>query len=156
MLSVTCMHDRIIAMAALATATFGILTAAPLFWSLPTAYLRGAAAAAGIAVINSCGNLAGFFSPYMIGWIKDLTGSTAVGMLYVATSLFTGAALVIAAIPKACVLPITEPPRLSREAPLLERMERWENKFNIHPKCVSERCDCFISRCMSIPRAGRR
>jgi D-galactonate transporter len=86
-------------LAALSLATFGILTAAPLFWSLPTAYLRGAAAAAGIAVINSCGNLAGFVSPYVVGWIKDSTGSTGAGMYYVAGFLALGAVLVIAFIP---------------------------------------------------------
>lgn len=84
---------------ALSLATFGILTAAPLFWSLPTAYLRGAAAAAGIAVINSCGNLAGFVSPYVVGWIKDSTGSTGAGMYYVASFLALAAVLVIAFIP---------------------------------------------------------
>jgi MFS family permease len=98
--SVLFAQDRIIALAALAVSTFGILTAAPLFWSLPTAYLRGAAAAAGIAIINSCGNLAGFLSPYVIGWIKDATRSTAVGMYYVATFLLIGAVLVIVGIPR--------------------------------------------------------
>lgn len=98
--SVLFAQNTIIAMTALAVATFGILTMAPLFWSLPTAYLRGAAAAAGIAIINSCGNLAGFLSPYVVGWIKDLTKSTAVGMYYVATFLLIGAVLVIAGVPR--------------------------------------------------------
>ena len=98
-LSVLFVDDRVIAIAALAIATFGILSAAPLFWSLPTAYLRGAAAAAGIAIINSCGNLAGFLSPYIVGWTKDFTGSTAAGMYYVAASLFVGAVLVVAFMP---------------------------------------------------------
>ena len=90
-LSVVFMQDRVVAMSALALATFGILTAPPLFWSLPTAYLQGTAAAAGIAIINSCGNLAGFLSPYVVGWIKDVTGSTAAGMYYVAAFLLMGA-----------------------------------------------------------------
>ena len=50
-------------------ATVGVLSSAPLFWTLPTAILRGASAAAGIAAINSVGNLAGFLSPYLIGLI---------------------------------------------------------------------------------------
>ena len=45
----------------------------PLLWSLPTAFLSGTAAAAGIAIVNSVGNLAGFVSPYMVGYLKDLT-----------------------------------------------------------------------------------
>jgi D-galactonate transporter len=84
-----------LALAALSLATFGILTSAPIFWSLPTAFLRGAAAAAGIAIINSCGNLAGFLSPYVVGWLKDATGSTASGMYYVASFLLLGALLVL-------------------------------------------------------------
>jgi MFS family permease len=87
------------AMTALTLATFGILTTPPLFWSLPTAYLRGGAAAAGIAFINSFGCLAGFASPYIVGWIKDATGSTDSGMYVVAALVFAGAVLVLAGIP---------------------------------------------------------
>jgi len=92
-------NHMVVGMMTLALATFGILTSVPLFWSLPTAYLRGAAAAAGIALINSFGNLAGFASPYLIGWVKDSTGSTTVGLYCVAGFVLGGAALVIAAIP---------------------------------------------------------
>src|SRR6218665_619889 len=75
----------------LSLAAAGVLTCAPLFWSLPTAFLSGTAAAAGIAAINSVGNLAGFASPYLIGYLKDLTGSTEIGMYMLALSLFLGA-----------------------------------------------------------------
>jgi ACS family tartrate transporter-like MFS transporter len=51
------------------------------FWTLPTAWLSGTAAAGGIALINSIGNLAGFGGPYLIGWVKDTTGSTSNGLL---------------------------------------------------------------------------
>ena len=68
-----------------------MLTCAPLFWSLPTAFLSGAAAAAGIAIINSVGNLAGFASPYLIGYLKDLTHSTETGMYVLAGMLVVGA-----------------------------------------------------------------
>jgi nitrate/nitrite transporter NarK len=68
-----------------------VLTCAPLFWSLPTAFLSGTAAAAGIAIVNSVGNLAGFASPYMIGYLKDLTSSTASGMYVLAAVLVIGA-----------------------------------------------------------------
>lgn len=66
-----------------------------LFWSLPTAFLGGTAAAAGLALINSVGNLAGFVSPYMIGGLKDATGSTSVPMYVLALSLVIGAVAVL-------------------------------------------------------------
>ena len=56
----------------------------PVFWTLPTAVLSGTAAAAGIAVINSIGNLAGFAGPYAMGWVKDATGSFTGGLLLIA------------------------------------------------------------------------
>ncbi len=87
--------DTTIAIAFLSLAAAGVLTCAPLFWSLPTAFLHGAAAAAGIAMINSIGNLAGFASPYAIGLLKDLTGSTEFGMYMLAIMLVLGAAAVL-------------------------------------------------------------
>ncbi|PKV97635.1 D-galactonate transporter [Amycolatopsis echigonensis] len=80
---------------ALSIAAAGVLTCAPLFWSLPTSFLGGVGAAAGIAVINSVGNLAGFVSPYMIGAIKDSTGSSVVPMFVLAGVLVIGALAVL-------------------------------------------------------------
>jgi D-galactonate transporter len=88
-------NDPVLALAALSIATAGILSAFPVFWSVPTAMLGGTAAAAGIAMINSLGNLAGFVSPYLVGAIKDATHSTANGMLLIAASLATAGALVL-------------------------------------------------------------
>jgi D-galactonate transporter len=84
-----------LSMSALTLATVGILTTLPLFWSLPTAFLGGTAAAAGIALINSVGNLAGFVSPFMVGWLKDLTHSTNSGMYMLTASLVLGALLTL-------------------------------------------------------------
>lgn len=84
----------VIAMMGLTLGAMGALSTLPLFWSLPTAFLGGTAAAAGIALINSWGNLAGFAAPYMMGYLKDLTQSTTTGMLIISTMLFIGAALV--------------------------------------------------------------
>ncbi len=75
----------------LSLAAAGVLSCAPLFWSLPTAFLSGTAAAAGIALVNSVGNLAGFVSPYMIGYLKDMTHSTQTGMHVLAGLLVLGA-----------------------------------------------------------------
>ncbi|WP_413797206.1 MFS transporter [Streptomyces iranensis] len=80
---------------ALSVAAAGVLTCAPLFWSLPTAFLGGTAAAAGLAIINSVGNLAGFVSPYMIGALKDTTGSASIPMYVLAFTLVVGAAAVL-------------------------------------------------------------
>ena len=93
-LSVQLASNTVLAMASLALATAGILATLPLFWSLPTALLGGTAAAAGIALINSFGNLAGFVSPYMIGWIKDVTKSTDNGMYMLAGAMLLGGLLV--------------------------------------------------------------
>ena len=84
-----------VAISALSLAAAGAITCAPLFWSLPTAFLAGAGAAAGIAVINSVGNLAGFVAPYLIGWARDATGSAAVGMYAISAGLVVGAACVL-------------------------------------------------------------
>ena len=88
-------HNTLLAMASLTVACIGILTTLPLFWSLPTAFLSGTAAAAGIALINSLGNLAGFVSPYLVGWLKDATQSTNTGMYVLAASLVIGALLTL-------------------------------------------------------------
>jgi len=92
-MSVVWRTDTTLAMIALTVATMGILTTLPSFWSLPTAFLAGTGAAAGIALINSLGNLAGFVSPFAVGWLKDLTSSTNSGMYLLAGSLVVGAIL---------------------------------------------------------------
>jgi MFS-type transporter involved in bile tolerance (Atg22 family) len=84
-----------IAIMCLTIAAAGILGSGALFWSLPTAFLGGVAAAAGIAAINSVGNLAGFVSPYVVGWLKDVTKSTEAGMFAVSTVLIVGALAIL-------------------------------------------------------------
>ncbi|MDQ0456750.1 MFS transporter [Rhizobium paknamense] len=79
-----------LAIAALSVAAAGAISCAPLFWSLPTAFLAGTGAAAGIAWINSLGNLAGFLGPFMIGTLKDMTGNNAIGMYFLAVALVIG------------------------------------------------------------------
>src|SRR5258708_35136333 len=73
-----------IMMIALIAAAIGTFCTFAVFWTLPTAWLSGTAAAGGIALINSIGNLAGFGGPYLIGWVKDATGSTATRLLVLA------------------------------------------------------------------------
>ena len=81
----------VLGMLALTLGTAGILSVLPVFWTLPTAFLTGASAAAGIALINSIGNLAGFLSPYMVGLIKDATGNTTLALYVLAASMVLGA-----------------------------------------------------------------
>lgn len=85
-----------LALVTLSLGTAGILSMMPVFWTYPSALLTGAAAAAGIALINSIGNLAGFVSPSIIGWMKEVTHSTNAGLLVVAAALVVGAVLVLA------------------------------------------------------------
>lgn len=79
----------------LCIAASGVLTASSLFWMLPTNFLGGVSAAAGIAAVNSFANLAGFCSPYLIGWVTTNTGSNAIGMFLITTVLIFGASLVL-------------------------------------------------------------
>ncbi|MEY9625793.1 MFS transporter [Sinorhizobium fredii] len=80
----------------LSLAAAGAISCAPLFWSLPTAFLAGTGAAAGIAWINSVGNLAGFLGPFLVGYLKDFTGSNSAGMYLLATALIIGSLAVLA------------------------------------------------------------
>jgi D-galactonate transporter len=88
-------HNVVIVMIGLSLATMGTLTGLPMFWPLPAAFLGSAAAAGGLALINSLGQIAGFVSPFLVGWIKDQTGSTDVALYILSTVLLIGAVLVM-------------------------------------------------------------
>jgi ACS family tartrate transporter-like MFS transporter len=81
---------------ALMVVNVGVSCAKPPLWAMPTRFLSGAAAAAGIATINAIGNLGGFVGPAMIGWLKGLTGSFLGGLYFVAGLLLVSALLVVA------------------------------------------------------------
>jgi sugar phosphate permease len=82
-------------MAFLCVAGFGFFAVLPVFWTLPTAYLSGAAAAAGIAAVNSIGNLGGFFGPKVFGILKDQTGGDFASLMFLAGCAVVGAILVL-------------------------------------------------------------
>jgi nitrate/nitrite transporter NarK len=82
-------------MTALSIAGFGIFGALPIFWTLPAAFLSGPAAAGGIALINSIGNLAGFAGPFATGRIKDLTGCYTGGLLSLAAAGYIAMIIVL-------------------------------------------------------------
>jgi MFS family permease len=72
-------------------AAAGIFAGQPVLWSLPSTFLTGASAAAGLAAINSVGNLGGFVAQNAVPWIRDQTGSTIAPMLFLAACLTIGA-----------------------------------------------------------------
>ncbi|MFI6044378.1 MFS transporter [Nocardia sp. NPDC051321] len=72
--------NPIAAMTAVTVCAVGVLAALPTFWALPSAFLTGAAAAGGIALINSIGNISGFAAPYITGGLKDWTGTQRAGL----------------------------------------------------------------------------
>jgi len=88
-------EDPVLKMSALTMAGLGIFGVLPCFWTLPTALLTGTAAAAGIALINSIGNIAGFVGPFAMGYIKDATGSFMFGLLFIAALAVISFAVVL-------------------------------------------------------------
>ncbi|WP_407726381.1 MFS transporter [Rhodococcoides fascians] len=74
----------------------GVFCALPVFWYLPSAFLTGAGAAAGIAIINSVGNLSGFGAPYVTGWLLDATGNAKAGLWVVGGVMMLAVGLVLA------------------------------------------------------------
>lgn len=87
--------QQLAGMVSFSVAAAGILSIMPVFWTIPTSFLRGASAAAGIAVINSIGNLAGFLSPYMLGAVTDATGEATIALYVLAGFLVLAAGLAL-------------------------------------------------------------
>ncbi|HEY1230086.1 MAG TPA: MFS transporter, partial [Ramlibacter sp.] len=86
----------LVALVALCFAAAGFIAVQPLFWAFPTNYLGGAAAAGGIALINSLGGLGGFFAPNVKTWAEQAFGSTAAGLNLLAATTIVGALLFLA------------------------------------------------------------
>ena len=76
----TFLPSPVLKMAALSVSAFGVYGALPVFWTFPTAFLSGAAAASGIAMINALGNISGYYGPAVVGYLKDHTGSYEPGL----------------------------------------------------------------------------
>ncbi len=76
--------------ACICLAAAGVFSAQPVFWTLPSTFLTGASAAAGLAAINSVGNLGGFVAQNVVPWIHDQTGSLETPMLFLAGCVFLG------------------------------------------------------------------
>jgi ACS family tartrate transporter-like MFS transporter len=76
--------NPIVMLVLISVAAIGVYAFAPPFWALSSTLLTGSAAAAGLAAINSVGNLSGFLGPFLMGWIRDSTGSFSIGLLTIA------------------------------------------------------------------------
>lgn len=81
------------ALISITLASAAIFASYSVFWAIPQQHLKGTAAAGGIALINSIGLFGGFFSPTLIGWTKEATGSLQAGLLVMAALLVLGAVL---------------------------------------------------------------
>ena len=93
-------HDPITSIIALSLVTVGILSWVATFWSLPTSFLSGTAAAAGIAWINSVGNLGGHFGPDLIGRIRMATGGSSQAAFYTLAAVALVGVVIILLLPK--------------------------------------------------------
>jgi MFS transporter, ACS family, tartrate transporter len=93
LLGAAAFRDSYWGIAAMCIGTVGLYGSRPSFWPLPSQFMTGAAAAAGIALINSIGNLGGYIGPFIIGWIKDSTNSFEMGLYFLAACAFASAAI---------------------------------------------------------------
>jgi D-galactonate transporter len=87
--------DPVVEVVLLCVAALGIFAMLPVFWTLPTAFLTGTAAAGGIALVNSIGNLSGYVGPQVIGLIKDKTGGYDGGLWFLAACAFGAGVIVL-------------------------------------------------------------
>ncbi len=94
-LTVTLPQTLAVSLATLSIAAFGIWGTLGPYWTLPTAFLRGTAAAGGIALVNSVGNVGGFVGPIVVGRILESTGQFAPGLLTLAGVLVLGAVVAL-------------------------------------------------------------
>jgi ACS family tartrate transporter-like MFS transporter len=89
------LHGGAASLAALSLAAFGVWSTVGPFWTFPPKFLVGPAAAGGIALINSVGNIGGFVGPYLLGYVRGHTGSFAAGLRVLACFLILTAVLAL-------------------------------------------------------------
>jgi MFS transporter, ACS family, tartrate transporter len=88
-------NSVVMMVAMLCLAAIGINGYLPVFWSLPTSFLKGSVAAVAIGLINSVGNLGGFVGPYVVGYVNSATNSFFGGLLYLSLSALVAACLIL-------------------------------------------------------------
>jgi D-galactonate transporter len=92
--------NPVLAVLFLSIATLGVIGSMPLFWPIPSAFLAGTAAAAGIGIVNSVGNLGGYVGPNVPIWAKQFSNDPSAALYIIAGILFIGALLTLFFIPK--------------------------------------------------------
>ncbi len=92
--------NPVLAIIFLSVGTLGVIGSMPLFWPLPSAFLAGTAAAAGIGIVNSVGNLGGYFGPNIPIWAKHVSSDRSAALYIIAGILMIGAFLTYFFIPK--------------------------------------------------------
>jgi len=92
-------QEPVLAILFLSVGTLGVIGSMPLFWPIPSAFLAGTAAAAGIGVVNSVGNLGGFIGPNVPVWVKSISTNPSAALYVIAVVLFTGALVTFLFIP---------------------------------------------------------
>jgi nitrate/nitrite transporter NarK len=90
----------VLAIIFLSIGTLGVIGSMPLFWPLPSAFLAGTAAAAGIGIVNSVGNLGGYFGPNIPIWARRFSSDPSAALYIFAAILAAGALLAFLFIPK--------------------------------------------------------
>jgi len=93
----------------LSIGTLGVIGSMPLFWPMPSAFLAGTAAAAGIGIVNSIGNLGGYVGPNVPIWAKAFSNDPSAALYIIAAALLLGAVLVLVFIPKSVNIRKTSP-----------------------------------------------
>ena len=88
MLAAAVLHESLWVLVAFSVATIGFYGMKSPFWPLPSTFLTGSALAAGLALINSLGNFAGYLGPIAVGWAKDATGTFEAGLYVLAAAAF--------------------------------------------------------------------
>ncbi len=100
--------NAVLAIAFLSIGTLGVIGSMPLFWPLPSAFLAGTAAAAGIGIVNSVGNLGGYVGPNIPIWVKQVSSDPSAALYVIAGLLMIGAILTLFFIPKSLRVRIGE------------------------------------------------
>ena len=113
--------NPMLSIAFLSIGTLGVIGSMPLFWPIPSAFLTGTAAAAGIGLVNSVGNLGGYVGPNVAIWVKPLSSDPSAALYAIAALLLFGAGITLIFIPRSVNLEMaqgrTMRPRLDATAP---------------------------------------
>jgi len=89
----------VLAIVFLAIGTLGVIGSMPIFWPVPSNFLAGTAAAAGIGIVNSVGNLGGYVGPNIPIWLKGYSEDPSVSLYVVAGAMLISAVIALIAIP---------------------------------------------------------